>query len=125
MTNEEGVEWEWYREGGKRRFLLRNMIAYTLAIEIPLAVLRLILRITDGGLSGFLRRGLAEAAISLVLITIANWAWLDIKWEKKERAYQQLIGAGTTRKEIGSQGDSPTTSAEELRRPVQSDLILK
>jgi hypothetical protein len=83
------IEWEWYRVGGKRRYLLRNVIAWTAALEAPYVIIRVVLVALDSGFGRHLLDLVGELVFTLLMITLVNWAWLSAKWNRNEAAYQR------------------------------------
>lgn len=96
MTDEERVKWEWRRHGGKRRFLLRNMLAYTGVIVIPYLFIQLSEHIFERPVTGWLWHVLGLGGFIAVTVASASWALLDTKWNRNERAYQASLKAGTS-----------------------------
>lgn len=99
MNAAERDKWEQQRVGGKRRYLLRNVIAWTLVICLPFLLIRIIVTVTPPAFPVRMGMLLGGTLILTVGVAAASWAWLSTRWDRSERNYQLWLSANSADKE--------------------------
>lgn len=93
MNATEWGKWEQQRVGGKRRYLVRNVIAWTLVMCLPFLLARVLAIVMPPVFPVRMGTLLGGTLILSLGVAAASWAWLSTRWDRNERSYQLWLNA--------------------------------